>query len=42
MSTDKNQDQDFEYVSAAMDDDLSEEALARLLEDADAQQKWYE
>ena len=25
-----------------MDDDLSEEALARLLEDADAQQKWYE
>ena len=42
MSTDKNQDQDFEHVSAAMDDDLSEEALARLLEDADAQQKWYE
>ncbi|UOO80769.1 hypothetical protein LVJ83_07160 [Uruburuella testudinis] len=38
-----NKKQDFEYVSAAMDDDgLSEEALDKLLSDADAQQKWYE
>ncbi len=38
-----NKDKDFEFVSAVMDDDnLSEEALEKLLSDADAQQKWYE
>lgn len=38
-----NKDKDFEFVSAVMDDDeFSEEALDKLLSDADAQQKWYE
>lgn len=38
-----NQNKDFEFVSAAMDDDnLSEEALDKLLSDSDTQQKWYE
>ncbi|WP_373796050.1 sigma-E factor negative regulatory protein [Neisseria dentiae] len=38
-----NQNKDYEFVSAAMDDDdLSEEALDKLLSDSEAQQKWHE
>ncbi len=32
----------YEYVSALMDDELSEEGLAALLEDPEAQKKWHE
>ncbi|WP_107860832.1 sigma-E factor negative regulatory protein [Neisseria weaveri] len=35
-------DEDFEYVSAAMDGELSEDILDRLLADEDAQQRWRE
>lgn len=38
-----NQNKDYEFVSAAMDDDnLSEEMLDKLLSDDEAQQKWRE
>ncbi|MCS4533400.1 sigma-E factor negative regulatory protein [Neisseria montereyensis] len=38
-----NQNKDFEFVSAAMDDDdLSDEMLDKLLSDSEAQQKWHE
>lgn len=38
-----NQNKDYEFVSAAMDDDdLSEEALDKLLSDSEAQQRWHE
>lgn len=35
-------EQNYEYVSAAMDDELTEEALDKLLQDSEAQQKWNE
>ena len=38
-----NQNEDYEFVSAAMDDDgLSDEMLDKLLSDDEARQKWYE
>ncbi|MDO4906214.1 sigma-E factor negative regulatory protein [Neisseria sp.] len=38
-----NQNKDYEFVSAAMDDDsLSEEVLDKLLSDSEAQQRWHE
>ncbi|QEY25982.1 sigma-E factor negative regulatory protein [Neisseria zalophi] len=38
-----NQNKDFEFVSAAMDDDdLSDEMLDKLLSDSEAQKKWHE
>ncbi|MBF0803263.1 RseA family anti-sigma factor [Neisseria sp. WF04] len=38
-----NQNKDYEFVSAAMDDDgLSEEILDKLLSDSEARQKWRE
>lgn len=38
-----NQNKSYEFVSAVMDDDdLSEEAIDKLLSDSEAQQKWHE
>lgn len=38
-----NQNKDYEFVSAAMDDDgLSDEALDKLLSDSGARQRWHE
>ena len=35
------QEKDFEYVSSLMDGELSEEEFERLLNDEEAQDKWY-
>ncbi|WP_107689039.1 sigma-E factor negative regulatory protein [Neisseria wadsworthii] len=36
------QEKDFEFVSAAMDGELSDEELDRLLQDEDVQERWYQ